>query len=94
MKIRSEFEDKDSRIATLYPWTSLTMAARLTNPILPGFSPDPSICCIGDTFFLVNCSFHVLPMLPIYASMDLVSWKHVGMRLTEPLALTGQYQVL
>ena len=70
------------------------MAARLTNPILPGFAPDPSICRIGDTFFLVNSSFHVFPRLPIYASKDLVSWKHIGTRLTDTFPLTGQCQVL
>jgi beta-xylosidase len=48
------------------------------NPIIPGFAPDPSIVQIEGTFFLVNSSFHVFPGLPIYASKDLISWKHIG----------------
>ncbi|KAH8669178.1 glycosyl hydrolase [Xylariales sp. PMI_506] len=48
------------------------------NPIIPGFAPDPSVCLIKDTFFLVNSSFHVFPGLPIYASRDLKSWRHIG----------------
>lgn len=48
------------------------------NPIIPGFSPDPSITLIDDTFFLVNSTFHVFPGLPIYASKDLISWKQIG----------------
>lgn len=52
---------------------------RNDNPIIPGFAPDPSICLIGDTYFLVNSSFHLFPGLPIYASPDLVSWTHIGM---------------
>lgn len=48
------------------------------NPIIPGFSPDPSIVLIDDTFFLVTSTFHVFPGLPIYTSKDLISWKHIG----------------
>ncbi|OAL38345.1 hypothetical protein AYO20_02404 [Fonsecaea nubica] len=47
------------------------------NPIIPGFAPDPSIVLVGDTFFLVNSSFHIFPGLPVYASKDLVSWRHI-----------------
>ncbi|KAF4625113.1 hypothetical protein G7Y89_g13057 [Cudoniella acicularis] len=54
------------------------MASLHTNPIIPGFAPDPSIVLIDDTFFLVNSSFHVFPGLPIYSSKDLLSWSHVG----------------
>ncbi|PVH84844.1 glycoside hydrolase family 43 protein [Cadophora sp. DSE1049] len=48
------------------------------NPIIPGFSPDPSIVQIDGTFFLVTSTFHLFPGLPIYASNDLISWKHIG----------------
>lgn len=27
------------------------------NPILPGFYPDPSICRVGEDYYLVNSSF-------------------------------------
>ncbi|CAK7216380.1 hypothetical protein SBRCBS47491_002804 [Sporothrix bragantina] len=48
------------------------------NPIIPGFSPDPSMVKVGDWFFLVNSTFHMFPGLPIYASQDLISWKQIG----------------
>lgn len=54
------------------------MPAPSTNPIIPGFAPDPSVVLIDNTFILVNSSFHVFPGLPIYASEDLVTWKHIG----------------
>lgn len=57
---------------------SLNMAVAHHNPIIPGFAPDPSICLIDGTFYLVNSSFHLYPGLPIYMSNDLVSWKHLG----------------
>ncbi|KIH93634.1 xylosidase/arabinosidase [Sporothrix brasiliensis 5110] len=52
--------------------------AATVNPIIPGFSPDPSIVKVGEWFFLVNSTFHMFPGLPIYASQDLVSWKQIG----------------
>ncbi|KAF4994328.1 hypothetical protein FDECE_13160 [Fusarium decemcellulare] len=48
-----------------------------TNPIIPGFAPDPSIVRIDDAFFLVNSSFHLFPGLPIFSSKDLISWTHI-----------------
>ena len=49
-----------------------------TNPILPGGYPDPSICRVGDTFYLVNSSFEYFPGLPLHQSKDLVNWECVG----------------
>lgn len=48
------------------------------NPIIPGAHPDPSICRVGDTFYLVNSSFEYFPGLPIHKSTDLVNWELVG----------------
>lgn len=49
-----------------------------TNPILPGCYPDPSICRVGDDYYLVASTFEYLPGLPIMHSRDLVRWKTVG----------------
>jgi len=51
---------------------------RHRNPILPGCHPDPSICRVGDEFFLVTSTFEYLPGLPVHRSTDLVSWELVG----------------
>ncbi|NLP34155.1 MAG: glycoside hydrolase family 43 protein [Clostridiales bacterium] len=48
------------------------------NPILRGFNPDPSICRVGDDFYLVTSSFEYFPGLPIYHSKDLVNWEQIG----------------
>lgn len=48
------------------------------NPILPGAYPDPSICRVGDDFYLVNSSFEYFPGLPIHHSKDLVNWELIG----------------
>lgn len=52
------------------------------NPIIPGYNPDPSICCVGDDFYLVNSTFEFFPGVPIYHSKNLVNWKLIGYCLT------------
>jgi xylan 1,4-beta-xylosidase len=55
---------------------------KIRNPILPGFSPDPSICRTGDDFYLANSSFEWFPGVPIHHSKDLVKWRFIGHALT------------
>ena len=43
------------------------------NPLLPGFYPDPSICRVGDDYYMVTSSFVYYPGLPIFHSKDLGS---------------------
>lgn len=52
------------------------------NPIIPGFYPDPSVCRVGEDFFLVNSSFEYFPGVPIWHSRDLVNWRQLGHVLT------------
>ncbi len=52
--------------------------ATYSNPILEGFYPDPSICRVGNDYYLVNSSFSYFPGLPIFHSTDLVSWHQIG----------------
>ncbi|WP_428232005.1 glycoside hydrolase family 43 protein [Flavobacterium sp.] len=54
------------------------------NPILAGFYPDPTICRVGDKFYLVNSSFCYFPGLPIFESTDLVHWKQIGNIIDRP----------
>ncbi len=51
---------------------------KYTNPIIEGFYPDPSICRVGNDYYLVNSSFAYFPGLPIFHSTDLVNWKQIG----------------
>ncbi|MFF1530310.1 family 43 glycosylhydrolase [Cellulomonas sp. NPDC058312] len=54
------------------------MTVRVPNPVLPGCYPDPSVCRVGDTYYLVTSTFEYLPGLPVLRSTDLVSWEQVG----------------
>lgn len=50
----------------------------LTNPVLPGFSPDPSLIRVGEWFYLANSSFEWYPTIPIHRSRNLVDWEYAG----------------
>ena len=69
-----------------------------TNPILPGFHPDPSCIFVpewNNTFFCASSSFEAFPGIPIHASRDLQNWKLVSNALSRPeqlpdLAITNR----
>ncbi|QHC61095.1 glycoside hydrolase family 43 protein [Rathayibacter sp. VKM Ac-2760] len=53
-------------------------------PIVPGFHPDPTICRVGDDYYLAHSSFEYFPGAPIFHSRDLVSWQQIGHVITRP----------
>lgn len=52
------------------------------NPVIPGFYPDPSVCRVGDDYYLVNSTFEYFPGVPLFHSKDLVNWQQIGNCLT------------
>ncbi len=52
------------------------------NPVIPGFNPDPSVCRVGNDYYLVTSTFEFFPGVPVYHSRDLVNWEHIGYCLT------------
>lgn len=53
-----------------------------TTPVIPGFFPDPSVCRVGEDYYLVNSSFEYAPGIPIWHSRDLRTWTQLGNVLT------------
>ena len=51
---------------------------KFQNPIIKGFHPDPSICRVGEDYYLVHSSFEYFPGIPIFHSRDLVNWEQIG----------------
>lgn len=47
----------------------------ILNPILPGFNPDPSICRVGEDYYIATSTFEWYPGVQIHHSRDLVNWK-------------------
>src|SRR3954451_21040245 len=62
---------------------------QFTNPIIPGFHPDPSICRVGQDYFLVCSSFEYFPGVPLFHSRDLAHWRQIGNVLDRP----GQWEL-
>ena len=54
------------------------------NPIRCGFFPDPSICRVGEDYYMVNSSFIFFPCIPISHSKDLIHWEIIGHAITNP----------
>lgn len=74
------------------------MSVIAENPILSGFYPDPTICSVGEDFYIVNSSFSYFPGLPILHSKDLKHWEQIGNALERvsqlPLEHAGHSQGL
>src|SRR6185312_2758353 len=58
----------------------------IQNPILRGFNPDPSICKVGDDYYIATSTFEWFPGVQIHHSRDLVNWR----LLTHPLQRVSQ----
>jgi xylan 1,4-beta-xylosidase len=50
----------------------------ITNPILRGFNPDPSILRVGDDYYIATSTFEWFPGVQIYHSTDLQHWKLIA----------------
>ncbi|MCM3703252.1 glycoside hydrolase family 43 protein [Paenibacillus macerans] len=55
---------------------------KYNNPVIKGFYPDPSVCKVKDTYYLVCSTFQYFPGVPIFESKDLINWKQIGFCLT------------
>ncbi len=60
----------------------LTQAQTFKNPILAGFYPDPSICRVGNDYYVTTSTFAYFPGLPIFHSTDLLTGSRLVMRWT------------
>ena len=55
-----------------------TDGAYVKNPMLWADVPDPDIIRVGDTYYLVSTTMHLMPGAPIMRSKDLKNWETVG----------------
>ena len=51
---------------------------KIQNPMLWADCPDPDIIRVGDTYYLVTTTMHLMPGAPVMASKDLKNWETVG----------------
>lgn len=76
-----EYTGRDDIFAAPLP------AGQYHNPVLAGFYPDPSICRVGDDFYLINSTFAYFPGIPVFHSRDLVNWTQLGHAIDRPTQL-------
>lgn len=72
---------------TYYDQTPLQNEHQFYNPILPGWYSDPSLCRVGNDYYLVASTFGYFPGVPIFHSTDLVNWRQIGNVLDRPSQL-------
>ena len=48
---------------------------QISNPVLRGFNPDPSIIRVGEKYYIANSTFEWFPGVRLHESTDLVHWK-------------------
>ncbi len=63
------------------PWvmqTDSNAQVTYTNPIIPGFYSDPSVCRVGKDYYLITSTFEYFPGVPIFHSEDLINWEQIG----------------
>lgn len=79
-KYPSEARLKIGLFSFILLFTAVSIQAQETykNPILSGYHPDPSICRVGDDYYMVNSTFEWFPGMPIHHSKDLVNWELIG----------------
>lgn len=63
---------------------------KIQNPVLKGFNPDPSICRVGDDYYMAVSTFEWFPGVQIHHSKDLVHWQLVS----QPLNRVSQLNML
>jgi xylan 1,4-beta-xylosidase len=57
------------------------------NPVIPGFWSDPSVCRVGEHYYLVNSTFEYFPGVPVFHSKDLVNWNLIAYCIDRPTQL-------
>ncbi len=50
----------------------------IQNPMLWADVPDPDVIRVGDTFYMVSTTMHLMPGAPVMRSKDLKNWETVG----------------
>jgi xylan 1,4-beta-xylosidase len=64
-----------------------SISTGFNNPVIEGMAPDPSVCRVGDDYYLVTSTFEYFPGVPVYHSKDLIHWRLISYSLSRPSQL-------
>lgn len=70
-----------------FAFTGTHSQVTYTNPVIPGFFSDPSVCRVGEDYYLVTSTFEYFPGVPVFHSKDLVNWEMIGYCIDRPTQL-------
>lgn len=60
------------------PRTEKMSYADVENPLIWADVPDPDVIRVGDDFYMVSTTMHLMPGCPVMHSKDLVNWETIG----------------
>ena len=52
--------------------------SRMVNPMLWADVPDPDVIRVGEYFYMVTTTMHLMPGCPVMRSRDLVNWEVIS----------------
>lgn len=73
--------------------SSVLCAGGVENPVLWADLPDPDVIRVGDRFYMVTTTMHLMPGAPVMMSEDLVNWRTVSY-LFDSLHDTSRYDMV
>ncbi|MDE6402387.1 MAG: glycoside hydrolase 43 family protein, partial [Muribaculaceae bacterium] len=53
-------------------------AGQFHNPVIWADVPDPDVIRVGDDYYMVSTTMHLMPGCPVMHSKDLVNWQTIG----------------
>lgn len=71
-------------LAAMAPASVLSAAAAekrdavMTNPVIWADAPDPDVIRVGDDYYMVTTTMHLMPGAPVMHSKDLVNWETIS----------------
>lgn len=76
---------KSACISIVASFSLLAVASQATaetgtfrNPMIWADAPDPDVIRVGDDFYMVTTTMHLMPGCPVMHSKDLVNWETIG----------------
>jgi len=77
-----------------YAYPLFSQIPVFSNPIIKGGYSNPSICKVGDDFYIVNSSFEYYPSLPIHHSKDFANWNLISHGINKKEQFSGKINLL
>ncbi len=59
-------------------WAWMAQAATIVNPMMWADVPDPDVIRVGNYYYLVTTTMHLMPGAPVMRSTDLAHWETVS----------------